>query len=342
MPVRIASVVLTSCLASGAALTTPAVAEERAADPGRPAPEASDAEPRVVLQIEMFHAAPRNLSLDYAFFDPGGSLSGGGEVQTLAIGGRPETRLRFDWRPAGTGGASVGATLWEFDGAADAATGDRPAMIGALLASPDFAIGRSLVDSAEATTRVRGTLLDADLSWPAGPAGPAVLRFCAGLRAFRFEQLYTVIYRAVRSGNNLEEFVTARNEARGLGPRGGVSFGYRLGRRVLVGGEIALALAIGEIEAEAGDTAFINGSLDRATRSQRPGTRRTFTHLDGAFRVEVLLAPRVALVVSHVYSAWSGVAVGERFVDDVSQNTALTVEQDVVFVGSTAGLRLIF
>jgi len=103
-------------------------------------------------------------------------------------------------------------------------------------------------------------------------------------------------------------------------------------------GEIGLAVPVGDLKGDLTDAAFVNGSFDRSTVVSRPGTRRAFTQFDGSVGVSVKLASRLEASFSYLYSEWPGVSVSQRFVDDVSQNTTLPIEQDAVFEGYAFGL----
>ena len=323
-------------IALALASTLPVAARQEGESPKPPAAS------RILVQVEQWWASPRNLDLDYAFVNRTGTLSGGGEIFTLSEGPRAEPRFRLAWRASDDARTTAGATLWEFDGSASSSTGRHPSMVGALLASPDFAIGRSLVDFARARWRVRGTLVDADLSWTHDIGARALLNAAVGVRLFRFEHETGVIYGSDSSGSELREFINVTTDASGIGPRSEVFLGYRAGRRVVVGGHLGLALPVGRLKGEASDQAFVDGNFDRATVSNRPGTRRAFVQLDGGLSVEVRIASRVAASVSYLYMQWPRVTSTERFVDDVSQNTAFPVERDVVFEGLSVAISCEF
>src|SRR2546427_488726 len=102
--------------------------------------------------------------------------------------------------------------------AAPAASGSRPpgGAAGVLIA-----IGRSLVDRAQAQTRVRATLVDAVLSWTLeSESRKTRVGFEAGLRAFRFEENRAIEYESISSGFLQQEFINTTTDASGLGPRG--------------------------------------------------------------------------------------------------------------------------
>jgi hypothetical protein len=319
-------------LAAGPAAQAPAKAQEGA----------------VILQVEEWFVTPRNVDLDYAFIDTSGSLSGGGDIVTIAPSGKTVPRLRTAWRLPGESEASFGGSFWEIDAKGTSETGRHPSMVGALLASPDFAIGRSLVDSAEARTRIRATSIDADISWELERGGRAKLGFAAGLRFFRYEENRAITYAAERFGEPLREFINSATDASGIGPRGGLSFGYRIGRRVVAEADLGLALAVGDLEGEATDAAFrdLDGDgtvdFDRATVVHRNGTRKAFSQFDGAVRLEVRIGERITAFTSYQYSEWRQVSVTQRFVDDLSQNSTLPIEGNAVFEGLAVGIRCWF
>ncbi len=296
----------------------------------------------MVVELLGWWATAGSLDTDYAYVDPTGSLSGGGEVQSLSYERKAVARVRAGWR-LGEGGPVVSASFLEHEVVGHAETGLQPGRVGALLASPDFAIGRSLADSATDDSRARGTQVDVDLAWEAAAGHRARVELAAGLRLFRFERTTTVTYEATDfSGSDLLEIVRTSSDARGIGPKAAATFGYEVTRRVLFSAQLGLALPVGDIEAEGTDSAFVDGSFDRATEVTRRGTRRAFLQLDGDIGVEGGIARGLSASLSYRFSYWSGVAKGQRFVDDVSQNTTLPGEENVSIEGFALGLRYEF
>lgn len=299
-------------------------------------------EARVVLEIEGWWGAPRNLSLDYAFIASSGGLSGGGEVQTLEPGRRTEPRLRAAWQPGFEGAPRIGAAFWstrleERDG-----TGRRPGGVGALLASPDFAIGRSLVDEASASARVTATLVDAGLWWEIDGSGKGRLTLSAGVRLFRFDEEADVVYTVGSGGGALTEVIVASSRARGVGPWAAAGFDYLLGRRLRFGAELGVAFPQGDLRSTVSDTPLSGGVPGPSSLSIRPGDRRSFSQVEGSVRVQVALTERLALAAAFRAMSWPGVAASDRFLDDVSQNSALTTQTDASFEGLTLGVTYEF
>jgi hypothetical protein len=313
------------------------LASQETTDAVRPAESAGP-----VVEVDGWWAAPRNLDVDYAFVDTSGSLSGGGRVQTLGHGREPVTRLFVGWKLATPGEPVWGARLWELDAATTSSTGAFPQQVGALLASPDFAIGRSLVDEAAAESRLRTTVVDGGVRWHGGGGERAWLGYELGLRVFRFEENVVVTYRATSTGPVLEQFVTRSSEARGIGPRGAVSFGYRLGRRTTLGAGLGLAAPIGDLESLTTDTALIDGAFDRATVVERPEQRLAFVQLELSLQLEVRLGAGWLLLAAYDFQTWSDVRSQLRFIDDVSQNTAIFGQADAAFEGARLGARYSF
>lgn len=308
-----------------------------AAEAGGPGPGEGGAR----VEVAAWWAAAGSLDTDYAFVDPSRSLSGGGEVQSLSYDRRGTVRLRAGWRFAG--GPVVSATLFEHEAAGRAATGMRPGQVGALLASPDFAIGRSLVDSASSESRVRATEIGVDLAWEVAAGRQGKLEVAAGIAVFRFERATAVTYEAADfSGQDLLEIVNVSTDARGIGPRVAAAFAYPASGRAGFFASAGLGLFVGDLEATATDSAFVDGAFDRATVVSRPGTRRTFPAFDGAVGVRGRVAGALSAFLEYRLSYRSHVARGQRFVDDVSQNTTLAAEESLSLEGLALGLAYEF
>jgi hypothetical protein len=309
------------------------------AEPAESSPPAG--EPGAVLRIEGWSVTPRNADLDFAFVDENANLSGGGEVQTLGHESEGVGRFYAGWRLGTPSDAEVGARFWEYDGTAFAETGELTEQVGALLATPDFAIGRSLVDSAEAQSRLRATSVDAVFTWNQGSRGAARVSWSVGLRLFRYEEAATVTYRAERFDELLEEFVNTSTDAQGVGPLLGVAFDHGFGRRVRLGGSLAVAVPVGDLEGLATDTALIDGEFDQASVVDRDESR-AFVHLEGRLGVDFLLGRGWTLSLAYALEQWSGTRLELRFVDEFSSNSAVSDEADALFEGGLLGLRYDF
>ncbi len=299
---------------------------------------ADEPAPGLELVLDGWWMAPRGAERDYAFVAPEGGLSGGGEIRALVPERDLVPALRAGWRFPGPGAPQLRLTAWEQETRAAAATGLNPRAVGALLASPDFAIGRSLVDEAAAQSSLRATLVQLEAVWTVAPAAGLAFEAAAGVRAFRFEESYTVRYAANLSGVAAEEIVTSVSDARGLGPCTALGARYGRGAWSLSAG-FAAAFAVGDLEGSALDTALLDGTFDRATAVLRPATRTGFVQLGGQVGGSVRLAPRWTLEASYRFEWWPQVRREARFVDDVSQNTAVETGRAVVFEGLALGVR---
>lgn len=307
-----------------------------AADTGGPEREGG-----ALLEIAAWWAAAGSLDTDYAFVDPSRSLSGGGEVQSLSYDRRATARLRAGWRFGG--GPALFATLFEHEAAGGAATGRRPGEVGALLASPDFAIGRSLVDSASSESCVRATEIAVGFAWEVAEGSRGKLEVAAGLALFRLERTAVVTYEATDfSGRDLLEVVNVSTDARGMGPRAAVAFAYPASGRAGFFASAGLALLVGDLEARATDSAFVDGAFDRATAVSRPGSRRAFPALEAAVGVRGRIAGALSGFLEYRLSYWARVVRDQRFVDDVSQNTTLPGEQSLSLEGLALGFAYDF
>lgn len=291
----------------------------------------------LVLEARWWVPAALDTGFDYAFVDPVGGLSGGGEIRRVDPVRDSIPCLSAAYRlPSG---ALVGVAAWESRSSGAAATGFIEARVGALLASPDFAIGRSLVDDARATIDVRGSSFEVFAQWRAVQSERSALDLRIAARAFRFERKAVVEYVATRNGLALTEFVQMSADSRGVGPAAAILARYRPVRRVALRGVLGLGVGIGDAEGQTSDRAFIDGELDRLTLVDRNGTRRSFLQVDGGLGVDVDLARGWTISVAYDYSRWSGVSQGQRFIDDVSQNTTIPVNDDVTFAGLSLSLR---
>lgn len=292
----------------------------------------------IVVGVDGWWVAPHNAEVDYAFVDQSGSLSGGGELTTLEHDRVGVPRLVAGWQPSRTDLPAVVGRLWEYDDEATSSTGEHASQVGALLAAPDFAISRSLVDSAEAASHVRASSVEVLADWRLDLAPRSRLQLGAGVCWMRFERALAVTYRALRFGTQLEERVTWSSDAQGFGPLARVRFDHRVGRRVRLGTALALAVPVGDLESASRDAAFEDGALDRATEVRRSGTRRAFVQYDLAVLAEVHLGGGWFAEAAWETAWWSSVLLEQRFVDDVSQNTTLAREADVVFEGGRVGV----
>jgi len=288
----------------------------------------------LVIGIESWWTSPQNIDVDYAFVDEGGSLSGGGEVQSLTHDRAAVPVFHVGWRLASAPGTELGARLWQYDESAASATGEFPMSIGALLASPDFKISK--VDSATAETDLRATLVEFGATWSHDLGGGGTLGIFAGARLFRFEESTRIAYR--REFLQLEEeFIEDTTDANGIGPSAAVSYLHRFGRYG-VGASFGIALPIGEIESRTQDQLLVDGAFTNATLVDRPASSRVFTQLDLDLRFTANLGRGWVLTAAYALRHWSGVREGLRFVDDVGQSTTVPVEEDAVFEGPLLGV----
>jgi len=294
--------------------------------------------PGLVVEARAWWMAPKNVDIDYAFVDDSGSLSGGGEIRTLSYDRETLPRFYVGWALDRPGVPTIGVGFWQHETSASADTGDLPLQVGALLASPDFAIGRSLVDSASARSRIRATRLDFGLTFSLAPGERVSIQAVAGIRVFRYEEDSTFTYRTDRSGLMLEEILTATADANGTGPLGSARFAYRFGR-VAIGLGLALAVPVGDLESESSDSAFVDGGFDRASVVDRPSARKAFVHLGGDLSVDVDLPRGWSINVAYAFEQWAATRATLRFIDDVSQNSAVAEEGDTVFEGVLLGVR---
>jgi hypothetical protein len=304
-------------------------------------PPAAKEPPGITVQVDGFHVTARGLELDYAFFDRTGGLSGGGEVITLPAGSELIPRFSLLYRGRADDLPAVGASIWELRQGGSSETGEHPAKIGALMASPDFAIGRSLVDSALAEEDLRATQVDAGAEWTWGARERLTFGASVGLRLFRFERELFVRYDALRNGVRMKEFIQAKTDASGIGPRIAGNFDARFGC-VRIGGRAGIAMAVGDRSGEVTDSAFLDGSFDRATVATRPGQRKAFTQFEGRLTARIEVAPRVDITAAWDWVLWPGVTVDDRFVDDVSQNSSFSTEGDLVLEGISLGVAVRF
>ncbi len=298
-------------------------------------------QPRFLLELDYGPVSLQGRDLDYAFIDPAGGLSGGGAIQRLALDSRQTPRFRVGWRMPGTSNAWLDARFFTWEGDGAASTGTQLGRVGALLASPDFAIGRSLVDSADARSDQRATSYSVLLRWQLRDEaeGPTV-SLSGGLRGVRFEERRLVTYRANRSESQLVEFVSNKSDIQGWGPCAEASLGGRFGSRVRIGANVEVALLLGRIDSEAVDQAFIDNSFDRATIATRDGERRDLLIVGGAVWLDVLLSRTITLGAAYRHERWSGISDQTRFVDDVSQNSAIVSEGRATFTGPALYLRV--
>lgn len=300
------------------------------------------AESDLVVEARWWLVEPRGAGLDYAFIDDSASLSGGGRLQALEADAESAFVFRIGWRFGAEDGPELSARFWELETDFADGTGTLTRQVGALLASPDFAIGRSLVDRASAFSQLRASTVDVTLSWTRSLGDHTELGLELGGRAYRYEQVTVVDYRLDSGSTRFEEIVNRRVDARGVGPLGAVRFGYRAGPRVSVRARLGLAAMFGDVDATATDTSLIDGSVDRVSVVDRARGEQTALQLEGSVFVDVRLSGRLDAYVGYAFSAWPDIAVDQRFVDDVSQNTTLPVDRTVTFHGLWAGLSLAF
>lgn len=306
------------------------------AGPPSRAEEPANAESGALVELEWWWVTPRNGDLGYAFIDDAGNLSGGGRLVSLEHELAGIARFYAGWQTSVRGAPRIGASFHGYHETSRSGTGSFPDQVGALLASPDFAIGRSLVDSATAESELQTIVVDATIAW-SRERPHSRLNLAAGLRMFSFEQRSVVTYDAEDFGQALREIVNAKTEASGLGPFVGVGFEYAFNRRVSLGARVAIALPIGDAAQLTTDTAFIDGIFDRATVVDAPGARRVFTQLDVDLEVRVRLPRGWGLRGAYAFQEWFGIRSGQRFVDALSQNTTVEIRQDVVFEGLLLG-----
>ena len=324
-------------------ILAPIVAAVLLAGAGVPclAQEAANEDSGAIVELEWWWLTPRNGELSYAFIDDAGNLSGGGRLISLEDERAGVPRFYAGWKTAVRGAARIGASFHEYHETSRSGTGSFPEQVGALLASPDFAIGRSLVDSATAESELQAIVVDATVAW-SRERSHSKLNMAAGLRLFSFEQRSVVTYDAEDFGQALREIVNAKTEASGLGPFVGLGFEVAFNRRVSLGARLAIALPVGDARQLTTDTAFIDGVFDRATVVDDPGTRQVFTQLDLDLEVRVKLPRGWGLRGAYAFQEWFGIRSGQRFVDALSQNTTVEMQQDVVFEGLLVGANYQF
>lgn len=326
---RLSQIVLVSLALATIAPGSSARASEAAPPPDR----------RVTVEIEAWSAALRGQGLDFAYVDDTGGLSGGGRVVTLDAERDLLPRVAIAYR---FGGASIGARFWESAAGGQKSTGLVPQRVGALLASPDFAISRSLVDSASGSVRSRLTVADVGVGWER-PVDRATLAFEAGLRFFRFEQDTTIVYDADNFGSPLEEILVQSSDTRGIGPRAALTFGYRFGERVRVSGGLGAAYIAATTSSLATDSSFLdNGGqleLDRSTVVDRPSSHVGIPTLDLDMAIDIRVAPVLSVFAAYRATYAAEVVTWQRFVDDLSQNSSVMITGDATVEGVALGLR---
>lgn len=292
-----------------------------------------------LVEFDYGHARLSGRDLDYAFVDPVGGLSGGGAIQRLDLGAHELPAFRLGYKLPGASPRWIEVRFDRWEGRQTADTGTHPGAVGALWASPDFAIGRSLVDRASAVATDRASSYSVRLTWRLGRETGPDLQLTAGLRAIRFEEESLVTYRAVRAEQRLQEVVSHHQDVRGWGPSVAVSWSDRFSRRVRVGATAEVALMAGRIDLDATDQSFIDGSFDRATIATRENQRRDLLVLGATLAVDVQLTRQLSAGLSYRFERWSGVSDRIQFVDDVSQNTASISEGRASFAGPSIRLR---
>ncbi|MHC4410441.1 MAG: hypothetical protein ACYS0F_15740, partial [Planctomycetota bacterium] len=272
---------------------------------------------------------------DYAFTDIG-SLTGGGDVTSVSHATLVAPRFYAGWRFGESGTTQLGMTFWEYDDSATGSTGTDPSNIGPLLASPAFLVF-SQVDSADAESRLRATLVDGGARWRHGLGERGSFRFDVELRFFRYERQSQVFY-SRDSGQLRELFINSTSDARGVGPRLAASYRHQFGR-VGVGGQFGVAVPVGDLESEERQELLIDGSFNSAVQASEAGTRRAFLQIEGEIGVDVRLAGGWAVTFSYAFQQWSGIERRHRFIDVAAQSTTVVVERDAVFEGFLFGIR---
>jgi hypothetical protein len=295
-----------------------------------------------VVEIDYGQARLYGRDLDYAFIDPVGGLSGGGEVQNLDFDAHELPAFGIGWKLPGAKQRWLDVQFSRWEGRDTADTGTRPGQVGALWASPDFAIGRSLVDRASAVATNRAGSYSVRLAWQLGQAGGPEIRLAGGVRAVRFEEESLITYRAERSGQRLQEVVSHRQDVRGWGPDVTISWSDQFGRRVRLGASGEAAILIGRIDLDASDQAFIDGSFDRATIATRDDQRQDLMLLGAALTLDVMITRHFSLGAGYRYERWSGVSERVQFLDDVSQNSATISEGRATIAGPSLRLRCLW
>lgn len=312
-------------LTAGSALAAPASASAR------------DGEGLTVL-LEEWSLAPRNTSLDYAFTDVG-SLIGGGQVATLEQDREWVPRFYAGWRLASSKSTQLGMSFWEYDNTVNGFVED-PGNVGPLLASPGFFIlligADPRMDSASATSRLRAIQVDGGARWSHDVGEGGTVGFDVEVRFFRYERNTVASY--VDSLDNLLNVVDS-TDASGVGPRLGVSYHHRFGKRFAVGGQLGVAAPIGELEARVLQQ---YPSEDASTEYVDPGTTRAFLQIDAELCFEATLVGGLALTASYGFQQWTGIERSQQFVDVLGLASAVPVESDAVFEGFLVGLRYDF
>jgi len=294
------------------------------------------------VELETWSAAPAGAGTTYAFVvpegTPQGNLSGGGRVVTLGFEHQQDLGIRFGSRIGANGGSRFIVSFQELERSARSETGTQPGRIGALLASPDFAIGRTLVDFAGASSQAKTTLASAVLEWELLEKDNRLLTVAAGLRYLAFEQGEVVTYRFEGFGGLEEQVRTTEVRSSGLGPMSEVRFGYRYGKRVTFGARIGIAAIIGNQESVTSDLRI----GDRFTLVIRPDVEVVLLQVDGELRLDVLVSHGASLYAAFRYIDLGEVRTDLRFVDDVGQNTALPASHSVAYEGFVLGLAYRF
>ncbi|MDQ7005776.1 MAG: hypothetical protein Q9Q40_00935 [Acidobacteriota bacterium] len=289
-----------------------------------------------VAQIDLWTAAPAGMDLDYAFLTVPSGLSGGGALLSLAPERQATPRFSLAWRFGGRHRLQVGGAFWQYDAVASGETGPTDRAVGALLASPDFAIGRSQVDTARARLEMRASFFEAFLSW--SPPGNEGLTLAAGVRGVRLQRQEVVTYGMEAFGTQLEEIINRRTDASAWGPVTRLAYQLPVGRHWSFEGGVTLAWVVGDVDIRAADSAFVAGSFDRATLVESRGRSVTGLQVDGRLQIVRRLTSRLDLRAGWSFSHWGQMARAYRFVDDVSQNSAVIETDSVAFEGLFLGV----
>jgi len=307
--------------------------------------EPADREPATGLdvQVDAWWVAPRNTDLEYALVGVG-DLAGGGDLRGLRQSRSSEPVFNIGWRLASAPSTRLGMRFWEYEDNARSATGVIPQQIGPILASPTFLVfpsffGFFTADSAEATSRLKATLVEGGIDWTHGLGDDGRLRLEAGVRLFRYERETHVTY--VEAQAQLKELVVDElTDTQAIGPRAAVSYDHSFGRFEM-GMLLGVGLAFGDLETTNLQTFTVDDEPEGRSRITDPGTTRSFLQLDGELRFGVLLARGWSLRGAYAFQHWSNVERRQRFVA-AGTATSVPVDQDVDFEGLRLGVRYEF
>jgi len=302
----------------------------------------------LVVHVRSWSVAPRNADINYAFVDESGQLAGGGLVQRLDYDRERVQVIYAGWRLPTSPTTELGMRFWEYDEDAAAFVGDlAEGSVGSLLSSPEFKVID--VDSAGIQSRLQATLVDGGANWTHQVGETGALSFGAGLRLFRFEQAMQVAYRKHQETffgeESTEEFINAKSKADGLGPYLSIGYRQRFGRRFEVGAGFGLAVPVGDLEFRTMDEFFsvrdtFAGRVEefKATVADEPATRTAFLQFDLDIELGVRFGDGWRATLGYAVAYWSDMPAGLRFIDDVSENTAVPSQTEAVFEGAHIGI----